>query len=196
VAPAETLEGRAVTSALNTGGAPCNTDAVVSAVQFRLIQIDPPLTAAELQDEAHLRNLIAYKCFGVSETQLFVKDPFGPEATAYGLLESLRPNLLTDCDVPLGVLYWTSDGGIKFIDMWSVRRRVVDPATTESWSLITGERHLAEAEAMLLQFEDELQQLRLYSGDPRLAVASSHWKYLPPVGLIPMAFATRSFFRT
>jgi hypothetical protein len=186
MAPAETREGRAATSALNTGGAPCNTDAVVSAVQFRLIQLDPPLTAAELQDEDHLQNLIAYKCFGVSETQLFVKDPFGSELTAYGLLESLRPSLLTDCDVPLGILYWTLAGGIKFIDMWSVRRRVIDPATTDSWKLLVGERHLAEVEAMLLQFEDQLAQLRFSSGDPRLTIASSHCKYLPPVGLIPI----------
>src|SRR5713101_8318842 len=67
LAPAEKREGRAMTNSL-TGATPCNVDTVVSAVQFRLIQLDPPITAGELQDHDHLRNLIAYKCFGVSET--------------------------------------------------------------------------------------------------------------------------------
>jgi hypothetical protein len=190
VAPAETREGRAVTSALNTGGAPCNTDAVVSAVQFRLIQIDPPLTAAELHDEDHLQNLIAYKCFGTAEMQAFVKDAFGPDVKQYGLLDSLRPNLLTDCDVPLGILYWTLADGIKFIDMWSVRRRVVDPAATNPWRIISGERRLAEAEAMLLQFEEQLQQLRVTSADTSVVTAGDNFKYLPPAGLLPVQSTT------
>lgn len=189
VAPAETREGRAVTSALNTGAAPCNTDAVVSAVQFRLIQIDPPITAAELQDVNHLQNLIAYKCFGVTDTQSFVKNPFGPDLTQYGLLDSLRPNRLTDCDVPLGILYWTLSDGIKFVDMWSVRRRLVDPATTDPWRTITGERRLAEAEAMLLQFEDQIEALRLSGVPTHSIVATDNFTYLPPAGLIPISSA-------
>lgn len=202
VAPAETREGRAVTSALNTGGAPCNTDAVVSAVQFRLIQLDPPLTAAELHDEHHLRNLIAYKCFGTTEMRSFVKDAFGADVKQYGLLDSLRPNLLTDCDVPLGVLYWTLADGIKFIDMWSVRRRVVDPAATNPWGMITGERRLAEAEAMLLQFEDHMQALRRITFPVNSLVAQAAFKYLPPVGVIPIysdrapsGFSYQKFFQ-
>jgi hypothetical protein len=202
VAPAETREGRAVTNALNTGGVPCNTDAVVSAVQFRLIQIDPPITATELQDQNHLRSLVAYKCFGVGDVKSFVNDPFGPDATAYGLLDSLRPNRLTDCDVPLGVLYWTLSDGIKFLDMWSVRRRVIDPAATDPWRLITGERRLAEVEAMLLQFEDQLAELRLSSAPTHSIVATDTFKYLPPVGVIPIysdgtttGFSYQKFFQ-
>ena len=79
------------------------------------IQIDPPITAAELQDQDHLQNLIAYKCFGVDDRQAFVRDLFGPVVKKYGLLDGLRPNQLTDCDVPLGVLYWTLTDGIKFV---------------------------------------------------------------------------------
>jgi hypothetical protein len=186
VAPAETREGRAVTNALDTGAAPCNTDTVVSAVQFRLIQINPPITTAELQDRNHLQSLIAQKCFGISDLRPSVRDPFGGEIKQYGLLDSLRPNTLTDCDVPLGILYWTLSDGIKFIDMWSVRRRLIDPATTDPWRTITGERRLAEVEAMLLQFEDQIETLRHSSVPTNSIVATDNFSYLPPVGIIPI----------
>ena len=202
VAPAQTREGRAVTSALNTGGALCNTDALVSAVQFRLIQIDPPITAAELQDQDHLRSLIAARCFGVADVKSFVKDPLGPVATEYGLLDSLRPGRLTDCDVPLGILYWTLADGIKFLDMWSVRRRIIDPPTSDPWRLITGERRPAEAEAMLLQFQDQLDDLRLSGLATHTLKATDHFTYLPPAGLFllssarsPTGFTYQKFFQ-
>src|SRR6476620_150070 len=40
LAPAQSTEGRAITNGLNQAGS-CNTDTIVTAVQFRLIQIDP-----------------------------------------------------------------------------------------------------------------------------------------------------------
>src|SRR3954471_2637969 len=50
LAPAEGSEGRAITNGMNQA-ASCNTDTIVTAVQFRLVQIDPPITDAELQDQ-------------------------------------------------------------------------------------------------------------------------------------------------
>jgi len=187
VAPAETREGRAVTSALNTGGAPCNTDSLVSAVQFRLIQIDPPITAAELQDQDHLRNVIAYKCFGTTEIGSFLKNLFGPPVKTYGLLDSLRPNQLTDCDVPLGVLYWTLSDGIKFVDMWSVRRRVVGSGADNSWLPLVSDRRRSEGEAMFLQFEEHVNSLRTTRPNPSQLRAVEEFRYLPPVGIIPLS---------
>ena len=190
VAPAETREGRAVTNALDTGGAPCNTDAVVSAVQFRLIQIDPPITTAELQNEKHLRNLIAYKCFGVADTGSFLSDPLGTELKKYGLLDSLRPNQLTDCDVPLGVLYWTLTDGIKFVDMWSVRRRLTDRSWSGRWSYFVDDRRPSEGEAMFLQFQDQVGALSAATSNPQSLKAADHFIQLPAVGLIPLATET------
>jgi len=187
VAPAETREGRAVTSALNTGAAPCNTDAVVSAVQFRLIQIDPPITAAEINLPNYLRNVIAYKCFGLADTQPFLGDPFGAGLTNYGLLDSLRPNLLTDCDVPLGVLYWTLADGIKFIDMWSVRRRVTQRTASGRWQSLLSERRASEGEAMLLQFEAQLDDLRVDAFAAINAKARDSFRNLPAAGLVPIS---------
>jgi hypothetical protein len=187
LAPAESNEGKAPTNGLTgDSGSSCNKDATVTTVQFRLIQLDPPLTAAELQDENHLRNLIAYKCFGVAETQSFVSDPFGSPLKQYGLLDSLRVNRLTDCDVPLAILYWTISDGIKFIDLWSVRRHVIQPPTTGPWRMITGERRLAEAEAMLLQFQDQLETFRRPGVHTESIVATDYFKYLPSVGFIPI----------
>src|SRR5436190_17563141 len=68
LAPAQSTEGRATTNGMNLV-ASCSIDTIVNAVQFRLIQIDPPITDTELQDQDHLRNVIAYKCFGEIETE-------------------------------------------------------------------------------------------------------------------------------
>src|SRR2546421_1200102 len=147
IAPAQTTEGGATTNGMNPAATTCNSDTIVNAVQFRLIQLDPPITSAELQDKNHLRNLLAYKCFGTGETAAFIADPFGKEVKQWGLLDSLRPNQLTDCEVPLAVLYWTDDG-INFIDMWSVRRRIVPSSADKLWPLLTSERCASEGEAM------------------------------------------------
>ena len=92
----------------------------------------------------NLRNLLAYKCFGTTEIASFLRDPFGPPLKTYGLLDSLRPNQLTDCDVPLGVLYWTLADGIKFVDMWSVRRRITENGADNSWLPLVSDRRSSE----------------------------------------------------
>jgi hypothetical protein len=186
LAPAQSTEGRATTNGMNPAGS-CNTDTIVTAVQFRLIQIDPPITDAELQDQNHLRNLIAYKCFGWSETNDFIKDPFGTEVNQWGLLDSLRPNQLTDCEVPLAVLYWTQNDGIKFVDMWSVRRRISVPGYSSSWSSLIQDRRLAEAEAMFLQFQAQLDTLRFTTNNPDQTRLVDQCRYVPAAGFVPLA---------
>ena len=147
IAPAQSFEGRAVTSAINPATTTCNTDTLISAVQFRLIQIDSALTPAELQDQNHLRNIVAYKCFGVTDQVAFVKNVFGGQWKKYGLVDNLRPPQLTDCEVPLAILYWTDPDGVKFVDNWSVRRRLVrylvaghDPAPADETSPASSDR--------------------------------------------------------
>lgn len=186
LAPAQGTEGRALTNGLDTGGASCNTDTLVSAIQCRLIQLDPQIPPAALQDQNHLRNFIAYKCFGTSEQTSFVSDPFGAVVTQYGLLDSLRPNLLTECDVPLAVLYWTLTEGIKFIDMWPVRRRLIAPAASKRWLPLISDRAAGEGEAMFLQFQDHVEDLRINEPSLDTLAASSRFRYLPPVGMLPL----------
>ncbi len=190
IAPAEINAGRAMTNGMNPAAATCNSDTTVSAVQFRLIQIDPPITSAELNDEGHLRNVVAYKCFGVEESSRFLKDPFGKTVSEWGLLDGLRPKQLTDCEVPLAVLRWTKDG-IKFIDAWSVRRQLAHTSAGE-WPPFECEAALATAEARLLQFRDQLEDLR--SSNPAQVQALAVFNYLPPVGLLPLSSANSTGF--
>src|SRR5204863_2173463 len=85
IAPARGAEGRALTNGLNAAQASCNTDTIITAIQFRLIQISPPITAGELQDPK-LRNLVAHKCFGTSDTITSVEDAANADVRQWGLL--------------------------------------------------------------------------------------------------------------
>jgi hypothetical protein len=107
------------------------------------------------------------------------------------LLEDLRPACLTDADVPLALLFWTTNG-IQFVDMWSARRRVIEPAADQDWRTFVGDRRAAEAEAMFLQFQDELDGIRANESNLGAFVAAERFRYLPPVGLLPLAPQTRS----
>jgi hypothetical protein len=186
IAPAQTTKGRATTSAINPAATTCNTDTIVSAVQFRLVQINSQFTAPELQDQKHLRNLIAYRCFSATGSSAFIADPFGNKATQTGLLEDLRPNQLTDCEVPLAVLSWTEADGIKFVDMWSVRRRIMRKTAANKWSAVLSDTHAAEGEARFYQFLEEA--VALATGDnPEAIVAREHFFFLPAAGVIPLS---------
>jgi hypothetical protein len=186
IAPAQTVEGRAITNGLNPVTSSCSTDTLVSTVQFRLIQIDSAFTANDLQNEALLRNLVAYKCFGVADTNAFIADPFNSEIAQWGLLDGLRPNQLTDCEVPLAVLYWTDKDGLNFVDMWSVRRRIVAPQSSSAWASLNSDRRVAEAEAMFMQFQEQIESVCL-STTAEQTRAVDQFRYVPAVGFIPLA---------
>jgi len=181
--PARGQEGRAQVGGLNNAPSTCNTKIIVDGVQFRLIHLD--LTTAELADEDRLRNVVAYKCFGAADTGALVGNPFRTTATGYGLLDKLRPLRLTPCDVPLATLHWTENEGLRFVDIWSARRSLAQAATAPDWQGIFGNRRSGEAEAMFWQFADQLNDLR--AAAPKAVVASRHFRYLPPIGILPLA---------
>jgi len=190
IAPARKNEGRAAVSGLDNVIARCNTHHAVEGVQFRLIQLG--LNAEELQD-TRLRNHVAYRCFGVDSG--FSVDPLKAASTRTTLLDDLRPRLLTDCDVPLAIIRWTRTGGIEFVDMWSVRRRLFEPAAEGRWDEVLGDRRRSEGEAMLLQFQEHIEALYRAEPNPSLVVGSVHFERLPPMGIIPLAIdrSTRGF---
>jgi hypothetical protein len=184
LAPAEGREGRA--PAAGFGGIPavCGTRYTVEGVQFRLVELE---TSTQLGDLRSLRNRIAYECFGVEETQVSQRDPFGmPLVKGYGLLDAhRRAGVLTDCEVPLALIHWTINGGIEFIDMWAVRRRLTRHLISGRWGLFASDRQASEAEAMLFQFQEQV--LELFDSDkPAEVVAAEHFRYLPPVGVLPV----------
>jgi hypothetical protein len=200
VGPAAEGRGRAPVNGLGNGLASCNTDVLVEGVRFHLRHLNLPEEL--LRDEAHLRNRLAHEFFGTRDPrrQALERDPFGAPGEPYGLLDDLRrPDCLPDDQVPLAVLSWTTSAGIRFVDRWSVRRRPVRPAATTAWPAVAGDRRLAEGEAIFLQFQEELDDIRL-EVPPEALAASTRFALLPAAGLLPLVgagfrgFAYRQFF--
>ncbi len=183
--PATMSEGRAPVNGLGNTTSPCNTRYTIEGVQFRLLQVSLSLT--DLSDP-RLRNLIAYRCFAPDTRQAVVRHPFGPRPVRHGLLDDLRPQLLTDADVPLALIHWTTRG-IQFVDMWSVRRCITRPtaSTGVREQLIGDERRTSEAEAMALQFAEHVDHLRATRADLASLLATQVFQYLPPVGVLPLS---------
>lgn len=206
ICSARATEGRALTSGLDDNAGKCNTDTVVRAVQFRLLQLDRFLTPEDFHDVTHarargdheIRNRVAYKCFGAAALAVFDAAPLSVDAREYDVLDALRAaGTLSDCDVPLAILYWTLSGGIRFVDAWAVRRRVTQPWPAGPRAGMIGDRRMAEAEAMTLQFEAQSETLRaeLNTGAPAAKV-EQYFSNLPPAAWLrtgPRAFDWRAF---
>lgn len=213
IMPASGYQGQAPATTLNSNGVgtTCTSQYATSGVQFRVAQItlastgtglQPTLyalantiqgqlnlnaTAASVAPElSQLRNGLAYACFGVEQLEAFPSTPFEflTGTPTYGLIDQARSTgLLTNCEVPLALLYWTT-GGLQFVDMWSVRRRLTCGVITQNWPLLVGDRRRSEAEAMFLQFEDHLQSL--LPSTPTSVAADTYFMYLPPAGILPV----------
>jgi hypothetical protein len=186
IQPAVGTNGKAPVSGLGNLDAACNARYQIDGVQFRLIQL--PITAGDLNDVAHLRNRLAYRCFGATDDEVvaFMANPFGPVVTRYGLLDDLRPDCLKDDEVPLALIFWTAADGLKFVDLWSVRRRITRRSADTDWPLLVSDRRAAEGEAMFLQFQDQIEEMRVKETGLSAVVATDRFDYLPPVGLLPV----------
>ncbi len=224
MSPASGYRGRAEKSGLGSEGKiiGCGDRWAVDGVRFRLEPLRPELVTSAgadlkarlmslLQDtgtaasRSLLRNLVAHLCFGAPESA-FATDPFahkdGASAVlAHGAIDDLRAlGRLGDCDVPLALFLW-NDGGVAFLDLWSVRRRPVPPPRSLDWPSLAGAREAAEAEATFLQFQAHVQDLWSPSGPAVSAKASDLFVRLPPIGFLPTAeaagqpgFAPDAFF--
>ncbi|HEX6096513.1 MAG TPA: hypothetical protein VF432_09335 [Thermoanaerobaculia bacterium] len=164
-------------SGLGDTPAGCNVKYIVDAVEFRLLEL--PVDDATLGDVPRLRNLVAYECFGVEALDDFARDPYVTATEPDTILDDVAA--LTDCDVPIAILYWTATGGIQWIDLWAVRRRITT-AKNASPSLLDDTR-LAVAEAMREQFRVQLQSI----AGSALYQARTNFRWLPPAGLVPLA---------
>ncbi len=182
----EGREGRALVSGLRNVEASCNTKYDVPGLQFRLTQIN--LQPGDLDAPDLLRNIVAHRFFGSDSTsEGLYTDPFGPRRANHGLIDSLRPGRLADCEVPLALLYWTSTDGLIFVDMWAARRRIAAPDSGTAWSQYGSDRRTAVAEAIFQQFQAQLDDLRSDRFVAISARATKHFRYLPPVGLVPLS---------
>jgi hypothetical protein len=217
MAPASGFEGTAPASGIGGGGGGCRKRDAVEGVQFRLVEVKleklPSIGAAardrvtqlavdieaapqeKKKNLSKLRNLLAHLCFGTEELAGFVRDPFRREAgkaplSSYGVVDamrSLKSPALTDCDVPLALLYWTGSG-IQFVDIWSVRRKPVPRSTSLAWPVLSA-RRLAEAEAVFLQFQSQIEEMTAAGTSPLDLArfeAAGWFSYLPAAGMIPI----------
>jgi hypothetical protein len=189
----------------------CDHRFAVEGVRFNLVGVDlaqidfvSPATRAALvallgqaapASRARLRNWLAHLCFGSEQAASFAADPFrlpGGQSplASYGLVDWLRGRgALTECDVPLALLLWTT-AGVQFVDLWAARRQPVPPAQSGVWPLPTGRRRPAEGEAAFLQFQAQVAEL-IASGAFGATLTQLHaldlFRYLPAVGLAPLA---------
>lgn len=191
IGPADVDRGAAQVSGLGNSAAGCNWRYKVEGVQFRLISMIDTF-APLLSDKARLRNRVAYRCFGYGPDDArlgaLIANPFGATFGGYGALDDLRPDPLTDCQVPLAVLHW-SPQRLEFVDMWAVRRRITHPGAggASPWAALTSDRRAAEGEAMFLQFQAQVEEIRNDELNLERIAASQRFNTLPAVGILPMA---------
>ena len=184
LAPAEGRKGEAPDADYSKIPASQNVRYIVEGVQFRLIELK---AAGDIGDRDTLRNRVAYECFGVEERARIESNLLGFDVPkTYGTLDRLRDaSTLTDCEVPLALIFWSALGGIEFVDMWAVRRRVTRPDASGLWGVLTADRRESETEAMILQFQDHVADI-FRSASLGSFAANKYFRYLPPVGVLPV----------
>ena len=176
----------------------CSSRFATAGVQFRLQQLTLDVTGSPLQSSLYLlanqiqtqlannasiasvapslsqlQNGLAYACFGVEQSAQIATNPLST-GTNTGVIQLARTaGTLTNCEVPLALLYWTP-AGIQFIDTWAVRRSIAQQPFA----------HVTEAEAMRLQFENQMQVVLSNASGLSTISADAYFLYLPPAGMV------------
>ena len=188
----------------------CGRRYAVEGVKFRMERIDFSSLAGVSQatrtvlgtlttqtDDASiskLRNVVAHLCFDSEEpgaTLAGRRDPFNQPAgdaahVNYGALNALRDgDKITDCEVPLAVIYW-SPQGVQFVDTWAVRRLARRVLDLDVLSLLRSHGY-----ERLLQFERHLRDLFDRLSNLGTLQLQNYFQFLPPVGFFPV-LATKS----
>lgn len=200
IAPVQVREGAAATNGLDPSSVTCNTDVIVEGVQFRLLAIDAHRYADLDIASQQFRNRLAHRCFGTELRHAASIDLWRVDPPSYGLIDELRTGALTEQDVPLALIYWTT-GGIQFVDTWAVRRQLMqpdalsgfsfmrDPLHAEdlsSFAFIARRRRLVEAHAMCAQFQQQLADVLAAHATPASVSAAQYFRHLPPFGVVPL----------
>jgi hypothetical protein len=163
----------------------CNSNYTADGVQFRLLQLDVPQSI--FAEPLKIRNRVAYGCFSAGQEATVIQQLLGAPTIQPNLIDALRPNRLTPCDVPLCVLYWTATGGIQFVDLFSARRGLTHPSAASAGSLLRLSDSLAgEHLARVLEFQEHVDTLRRTGALPTARVLDN-FDVLPPVGWFPIA---------
>lgn len=214
ISPASGLKEIAPMSGLFAEGAisGCGSKYAVEGVQFRLVKLDVSsiqdirdntktelvnlMSMTDAASTSRLRNILAHLCLGTDDVFDFIRAPFNllsgskpvsPSFAMYGVLDTLRSmEILTNHDLPLAIVYWSTEN-IKFVDMWSVRWKLTERSNTGSWNLFTSSRRMAEAEAVFLQFEGQVEDIIQSKEKLESIEAKNYFSYLPAAGMIPIS---------
>ncbi len=195
----------------------------VDGVSFRLINMTQDLYAVDAEDLNYaikipelvmvtelypeetlyhywLRSLVACTCIGTPvyySSQLASKVNVASNDSiqlSYGVLP--RVGELDDCEVPLAVLFW-SDEGIRFVEMWAVRRLLM-PASMGGWGLAPWGRRWAEHQALTLHQQEMLSKMAaaIDLGETGLSYFTPEFMFrmMPAMGVVPSQFLPEYFF--
>lgn len=188
LAPAQQSEGKAAVLALEPGNLRCNTDALVEAVQLRLLRVGDAVlsthgldtNAIGLQALSKLRSKVAAACFGLPHDGAAHTHPGTPAGA--NLLQDMRSRGLAACDVPLAVVFLTAGTGLVFVDRWAVRRSVAPTLAATGWGAWFGDALEARAQAQLAQFQEHLAAIP--SSSLGGLQAAQWFAWLPPAGFL------------
>jgi hypothetical protein len=189
VGPAASDVGKAVVAGLGNQPANCNTAYSVEGVRFKLFPV--PLEDGDLDEPDLLRNRIAYRMFGAGATERWTagSEPFNVTPAQPTLFEAMRASCFSKTDVPIALLHWRPVDGIRFIDLWAVRRRPAGAAVASPLASAASDAMAARAEAAVLQFRDHLGDIMRPSSQPHHIRAVQQFEHLPPVGILPLRTA-------
>jgi hypothetical protein len=186
------VQFRLVMATLNPSASNLQSSLLALATQIQNQLASGASSASVASALSQFQNGLAYVCFGTDTLASFPANPFPPASQpspydSYGLVDTMRSaGLVTDCEVPLALIYWTP-AGIQFVDMWSVRRYPTARLLDSGWPLFVGNRHRNEVEAMFLQFQSQLQGIVSTAPNLSSVIAAQYFDYLPPAGIIPIA---------
>lgn len=206
VSPALGFEGYAPKSGLGLEekAIGCGRRYTVEGVQFRLEpvaidqfpELDEPrddlrkldATAAAVETVkavSLLRNAVAHAALKTStaaeqRARIRQGEPaaFRPATSITDLLT--RNKALTDCDIPLAVLFWDLQG-VRFLDTWSFRRLARWLPSADDISLLQ-----TSGLERLLQFQDHINELLNSSQVLEQFEIEDLFRYVPPAAYIPV----------
>lgn len=185
VEPVAKKEGRAPVSGLGNTIAPCNASSLAEGVQFRLV----PLQGHGVSIGPRLRNELAWYCLGrpAPGTSAFHPEPRGSASPWIPPLDDASgATRLATSEVPLALLFWSNAATLAFVDLWAVRRFPVPPDDISGLGSLIGSARSTALESAVLQFDAHFRSILAESGPHTGLVASSRFRYLPPVGFLPV----------
>jgi hypothetical protein len=185
IAPTSTAEGHAQTNGLDPLNVRCNTDTTVDALMFRLQCVPTKILEGLDYGAASFRNQLAYRGFGAGVHASHFASLLTAAPRSDDLVDALRAISLGDKEVPLALLFLRGAATIGFVDMWAVRRPLAHRETGGLSGLVERSR-LAKGHAMFMQFQTQISELGNPVVIPATVTAKSHFRYLPPVGVIPV----------